>query len=85
MSSPCQNGGSCSISLNSYVCQCTLPYGSTNCDLIINVCTPNPCLNNGTYLRNSDIEDGTYRCDCPTDYVGTRCEFCKCSFWHENV
>jgi Notch-like protein len=76
-SMPCKNNGSCSISSNTYSCQCVSPYGGTNCDLIINICIPNPCLNKGNCIRSSNIEDGMFTCDCPTNYVGTRCEYCK--------
>ncbi|CAF4786385.1 unnamed protein product [Rotaria socialis] len=75
LSSPCVNGGRCLTSLNSYECQCVPPYGGTNCDLIVNVCIPNPCFNNGHCIRNLTIQDGEYRCECQTDYMGTRCEY----------
>jgi hypothetical protein len=77
-SSPCVNGGRCLTSSNSsYECQCVSPYGGTNCDLIVNVCVPNPCFNNGHCIRNSTIQDDEYRCECQTDYMGARCEYCK--------
>ncbi|CAF4390663.1 unnamed protein product, partial [Rotaria sordida] len=57
--------------------QCLSPYGGTNCDSIINVCTPNPCFNNGICVRSSNIRDGTYECNCQNGYVGTRCEYGK--------
>jgi hypothetical protein len=74
---PCKNGGTCSVLLNSYVCQCLSPYGGSNCDVIINVCTPNPCLNNGVCIPNSNIQNGTYSCQCPIGYIGGKCEYCK--------
>jgi hypothetical protein len=75
LNTPCQNGGSCTISANNYLCQCIPPNGGTNCQLTINVCTPNPCFNNGACIRSSNISDGTYRCVCLNGYVGARCEY----------
>lgn len=79
-SNPCMNGGNCSISSNSYVCQCIPPYSGTNCDLTINECFPNPCLNNGSCIRNSSLQTGEFICECQEDYMGTRCEYCKLYF-----
>jgi hypothetical protein len=76
-SNPCQNNGNCSISSNSYSCQCTSLYSGTNCDLMINVCTSNPCLNNGHCIRDSNMQDEMYRCQCSNGYIGERCEYGK--------
>ncbi|UJR31031.1 hypothetical protein I4U23_018540 [Adineta vaga] len=75
VSNPCQNKGTCQQSANRYTCKCALPYGGTHCDLIINVCTPNPCFNNGECVRSSDIQDGTYRCNCQNGFIGASCEY----------
>jgi hypothetical protein len=60
---------------NTYLCQCLSSYGGTNCQLTINVCTPNPCLNNGICITSLDMEP--YRCECQYGYIGTRCEYGK--------
>ena len=75
LSTPCRNNGSCTVSSNSYSCQCLQPYGGTNCDLMTNICTPNPCLNNGVCIRDSNML--TYRCQCSNGYIGARCEYCE--------
>lgn len=37
-------------------------------------CAQNPCLNNGTCVdQNSD----SYKCICPSFYVGKSCEYCS--------
>ena len=36
-----------------------------------NLCSPNPCLNNGTCLTNS----AGYVCQCPANFGGTNCQF----------
>jgi hypothetical protein len=41
---------------------------------MIDVCTPNPCLNNGNCIRNSNIQDGMYKCECPIGTTGIYCE-----------
>ncbi|CAF1005451.1 unnamed protein product [Adineta ricciae] len=74
-SNPCQNNGTCLSSSNKFSCRCQLPYGGTLCELTINVCTPNPCFNNGECVRSTNIQDGTYRCNCPTGFIGTSCEY----------
>ncbi|CAF1213556.1 unnamed protein product [Adineta steineri] len=74
-SNPCQNRGICSKSSNGYSCKCSPPYGGLLCELIINVCTPNPCLNDGECVRSTNIQDGTYRCNCRTNFVGASCEY----------
>jgi hypothetical protein len=62
-------------SCNTPICTCL---NDDQCNLKINdVCQSNPCLNNGNCVRNANIHDGSYRCECPIGYIGTRCEYCK--------
>lgn len=42
-----------------------------NCDLNVNECLSNPCLNNGTCVETSI---NSYMCNCPPKYLGLNCE-----------
>ncbi|CAF3778690.1 unnamed protein product [Adineta steineri] len=80
LSNPCHQG-TCIVSSNcvgqicNYSCLC--PNGTTgrNCEIDINPCSSIPCKNNGTCIRNSNIENGVYRCNCSTGYFGKHCEY----------
>jgi Notch 1 len=72
---PCKNGGHCLNTLNTYVCQCLPSYGGSHCDILLNVCIPNPCLNHGECSQNSSHTDELYQCTCPKEYIGIRCEY----------
>ena len=64
----CTNGGTplsdCSA------CQCVPGYNGTFCDININECSPDPCLNDGTCSDGID----SYNCSCITGFTGTDCE-----------
>ncbi|CAF4376178.1 unnamed protein product, partial [Adineta steineri] len=66
---------SCVEQICDYSCLC--PNGTTgrNCEIDINPCSSIPCKNNGSCIRNSNIENGVYRCNCSTDYFGKHCEY----------
>uniref|UniRef100_A0A8C5D3B7 Neurogenic locus notch homolog protein 1 n=1 Tax=Gadus morhua TaxID=8049 RepID=A0A8C5D3B7_GADMO len=67
-SNPCSNGGQCVPLQSQY--SCTL-YGQT-CQKDVNECaqSPPPCHHGGVCVN----EVGTYRCQCPAEYTGARCE-----------
>jgi hypothetical protein len=58
-SNPCQNGGSCSDTLNGYICSCKAGYHGANCEKIIEQCSNSTCQNNS-------------RC-CEVGYSGVDC------------
>ena len=39
--------------------------------LLLDVCDPNPCLNNATCMAG---ENGTIICTCPEGFTGERCK-----------
>ena len=69
-SSPCQNGGTCTDSVNSYTCNCDAGYSGDNCETDINECASNPCLNGGTCIDGIN----SFTCNCVSGYAGDNCE-----------
>jgi hypothetical protein len=67
-SSPCQNGGNCTIPLYRYRydCNCVEGYEGYNCEVeIFDECASNPCRNEGLCI------DGIlmYTCECRIEYA----------------
>ena len=62
----------------SFRCDCAVGFSGSRCEININECASNPCLNEATCLD----EIGGYRCICMPGYTGTQCETdideCKC-------
>jgi hypothetical protein len=58
ITSPCQNGGTCSRDLDSYLCYCSSQYSGYNCDTV--------CHNRGSIVDSN--------CVCDSPYMGTGCE-----------
>ncbi|XP_071804899.1 uncharacterized protein [Asterias amurensis] len=69
-SSPCQNGATCTNTMEGFDCACALGFNGTTCDTNINNCTANLCMNNGTCVDGVD----TFTCLCTSDFDGTFCE-----------
>jgi hypothetical protein len=68
--SPCQNGGSCSPSLDGAVCECLAGFTGPKCNQVVeDACTPNPCMN-GTC--ESTLAGAV--CDCDAGWSGTHCD-----------
>ncbi|XP_036267576.1 protein delta homolog 1 isoform X4 [Pipistrellus kuhlii] len=70
--SPCQHGGSCvdDDGQASYAsCVCPPGFSGNFCEIVVSVCTSNPCENQGTC---TDI-GGDFRCRCPPGFVDKTC------------
>ena len=68
-SNPCQNGGTCTDGLLSYVCSCLLCYTGTHCEYTA-PCDSSPCQNGGTCVGSA----ASYSCLCMSSYSGDACE-----------
>ncbi|XP_058883158.1 protocadherin Fat 1-like isoform X5 [Acipenser ruthenus] len=76
-SSPCNNGGLCSLLPNGgYFCKCSALFIGTHCEISKSPCASNPCLYGGTCIPiNND-----FVCQCRGQYSGERCQlgpYCK--------
>ncbi|CAG5859075.1 unnamed protein product [Menidia menidia] len=75
---PCKNDGSCEVIaptrrgdvFNEYVCRCQPGFEGVHCQINVNDCANQPCVNGGTCR---DL-DGDYACQCPSPYVGKQCQ-----------
>ncbi|GAA6073290.1 neurogenic locus notch homolog protein 2, partial [Tachysurus ichikawai] len=73
VSSPCANGGTCtSLSDEKFSCKCQSGYEGPRCLNDVDECAQEPslCLNGGV-CKNVP---GSYRCNCPTEFTGSKCE-----------
>ncbi|XP_051950332.1 cadherin EGF LAG seven-pass G-type receptor 3 [Xyrauchen texanus] len=52
-------------------CRCPVGFTGDYCEIEINLCYSNPCMNGGVCARR----EGGYTCICREDYMGERCEF----------
>ncbi|XP_026163272.1 protein delta homolog 1 isoform X1 [Mastacembelus armatus] len=71
-SSPCQNGGTCmdaSGSAGYSSCLCTPGFSGDLCEISIDSCQPNPCLNGG----NCTNHGLAFMCVCPHGFTGFTC------------
>ncbi|AWO97474.1 putative sushi von Willebrand factor type A EGF and pentraxin domain-containing protein 1 [Scophthalmus maximus] len=80
---PCQNKGTCEEVGAGYVCtcmpgftgkkhlcQCVVGYWGRLCEVDVDECDPNPCVNGASCLDGL----GSYTCRCLPGFNGTRCE-----------
>ena len=68
---PCSPVGydNCTVGNNTYTCDCKDGFAGNNCEINIDDCDPNPCINGAcTDHINS------YQCDCYLDWEGKNCE-----------
>lgn len=74
-SSPCENGGVCfqSVETAEYFCICMPGWRGVNCELPIDLCTPDAC-ENGATCNNFQT---SYSCTCPPGFSGMNCEIGK--------
>ncbi|KAL3870926.1 hypothetical protein ACJMK2_038954 [Sinanodonta woodiana] len=68
-SSPCMHG-SCQDGLHSFTCACYRGFTGIRCDVNIDDCTVNVCMNQSTCVDGTD----GYTCLCPPSYTGQFCE-----------
>ena len=68
-SAPCQNGGACAASGTGYTCTCAPGWEGTNCDVEVDECASNPCV-------NGDCADqvNAFECLCYPGWEGTNCD-----------
>ncbi|XP_065103163.1 cadherin EGF LAG seven-pass G-type receptor 3 isoform X1 [Paramisgurnus dabryanus] len=52
-------------------CRCPAGFTGDYCEIEINLCYSNPCMNGGVCTRR----EGGYTCICREDYTGEHCEF----------
>jgi len=67
-SNPCKNGATCTISGNSFTCQCATGFKGTLCANKAN-CSSNPCKNGATCTESSS----SFTCKCPAGFSGSLC------------
>ena len=73
----CKNGGTClDVSNNAtsndyYVCECLPGWEGVHCELDVDECGSNPCLNGGTCAHGIN----SYQCFCNIGYHGENCEY----------
>lgn len=77
---PCLNGANCTNTQpGQYSCSCQPGYNGTNCQNLIDYCSPNPCNSQScvSHLTNSSgtfpLSPAGYVCGCNTTYTGTNC------------
>ena len=66
---PCENGGNCTDTMDSFLCDCVPGFTGKTCITNIDECDPNPCENGGncTDMMNE------YICDCIPGFAGETC------------
>lgn len=70
-SSPCHNGGQCEqTNSTSTVCKCSSKFTGELCEIEVDACTQNTCLNGGTCIE----AERKLVCECPNGFVGDFCE-----------
>ena len=69
---PCQNNATCISSPTHYECQCIEGYHGNHCELELNPCSPDPCLNDAK-CRVAFGEAGGYECNCTAGFSGLNC------------
>ena len=70
-SNPCINGGTCTNTVNNYICSCKHGIGGRNCEIdTIDECQSSPCQNGGICFDSF----GAFQCICKPGYEGSNCE-----------
>ncbi|XP_077986853.1 uncharacterized protein LOC144441178 isoform X2 [Glandiceps talaboti] len=66
---PCQNGGTCIVQGQQYLCSCGAGWTGPTCEIAV-ACSDNPCENGGT----CSLENESISCRCLDGWSGLRCE-----------
>ena len=68
----CQNGGTCVSTANGagFMCQCSHGYGGKLCEVLLPLCSPNPCLFGG---ECQEFGERVFSCLCPLNRGGRLC------------
>lgn len=67
----CQNGGTCTNTVESFVCECAPGFTGGRCE--VDLCTvSNPCQNNGVCYVESD-NPSLLLCNCSAPFAGPMC------------
>ena len=75
MSDPCDNGGTCTDTLNGqsgFICQCPEDYSRAMCDVDEDFCTSETCQNDGSYMRRREWNRNRV-CMCAEGFSGPNC------------
>ena len=69
LSSPCENGR-CVDLFGSFECDCDAGFTGALCEVEIDACESDPCLNGGSCTS----ERGQFTCTCAADFTGITCD-----------
>nr|CAB3266365.1 slit homolog 2 protein [Phallusia mammillata] len=73
---PCiAQNATCIDQVNSFLCKCPLGWHGKLCNqLLLNTCESiNPCENGAECISMQDLDSTTYRCVCPSGFMGQNC------------
>ncbi|XP_037660586.1 hyaluronan-binding protein 2 isoform X3 [Choloepus didactylus] len=70
LSSPCEHGGDCLISGDTFTCSCSAPFSGNRCQNVQNKCKNNPCSRGECLITQNPPY---YRCACKHPYTGPDC------------
>jgi hypothetical protein len=80
----CRNNATCIDGYGAnYTCYCQPGFGGPSCNLESDICSINPCLNNGECIEM----DGNFRCNCVDRFTGRVCDieiFDPCTNYCQN-
>ena len=75
VSSPCQNGGTCTEQVDGYSCACSTGWEGPTCAGNIDACLTNPCENGKCRdVASGSPQFGTFSCDCDFGWRDTKCD-----------
>lgn len=64
------NNGTCTDYINDYRCDCLAGFTGEHCEINVDDCQDDPCLNGGTCVDQVN----SFRCQCVPGYVGRVCQ-----------